>query len=103
MLVPTVPGIMGPSVRSLRLVFKSLLSTKPWRNDASVVPIPWRDDLEKLGAGLNLSIGLLKDDGVVVPQPPIARALQTAANAMQAAGHQVSMIANFVSQSLTIF
>ena len=94
-LVPTIPGIMGPSVRSLQLVFKSLLSTKPWRKDASVVPMPWRDDLEKLGTGSNLAIGLLEDDGVVVPHPPMARALQMVANAMKKAGHRVRKVAQF--------
>ena len=94
---------MGPSVRSLQLVFKSLLSTKPWRKDASVVPMPWRDDLEKLGAASILAIGLLKDDGVVVPQPPMARALQTAANAMKKAGHRVRKIAQFrIAKTYTI-
>ena len=102
-LVPTIPGIMGPSIRSLQLVFKSLLSTKPWRKDASVVPMPWRDDLEKLGVGSNLAIGPLEDDGVVVPQPLMARALQTAANAMKKARHRVRKIAQFrIAKTCTI-
>jgi hypothetical protein len=51
--------------------------------------MPWSHDLEKLGTCFNLAIGVLRNDGVVVPQPPIARALQTAANVIQAASKQV--------------
>lgn len=51
--------------------------------------MPWKDEPEMLGTGSDLAIGLLEDDGVVVPQPPMARALQMAANAMRKAGHQI--------------
>lgn len=57
--------------------------------------MPWRDDLKRLGTGSNLAIGLLEDDGVVMSQPPMACALQTAAIAMRKAGHQVRKIAQF--------
>jgi hypothetical protein len=51
--------------------------------------MPWSDDLEKLNNCFNLAIGVLRNDGAVVPQPPIARALQTTAIVMQAASEQV--------------
>jgi hypothetical protein len=49
----------------------------------------------KHGTGSNLAIGVLKDDRVVVPQPPVARALQTVATAMKEAEYQVRKIAQF--------
>jgi amidase len=44
--ITAVAGIMGPYISSLRLVFKSLMQTRPWLYDPAVLPIPWRDDEE---------------------------------------------------------
>ncbi|KAM3555965.1 hypothetical protein MY1884_005319 [Beauveria asiatica] len=44
--ITAVVGIMGPSIGALRLVFKSLMETRPWEHDPFVLPIPWRSDRE---------------------------------------------------------
>ena len=92
MLMPTVAGIMGHSVETLRLVFKALLSTEPWLYDPYVLPVPWREYSVDQGPGkTRLAFGFIKDDGVVTPHPPIARALEIIQKAMLAAGHQVCL------------
>ncbi|PVH73421.1 amidase [Cadophora sp. DSE1049] len=86
MIMPTVAGIMGHSVSTLRLVFKALLSTEPWLYDPYVLQVPFRDYLVEETS--NLSFGFLKDDAIVTPHPPISRALDIVEKAMLAAGHE---------------
>lgn len=88
-LIPTVPGLVGHSVRSLKLVFKSILSAQPWKEDAAVLQLPWRDEIHRWANDGGLTIGIFEDDGVVVPQPPMARALRMTSEAIQKHGHQV--------------
>ncbi|KAM3475796.1 hypothetical protein MY5147_003548 [Beauveria neobassiana] len=86
--ITAVVGIMGPSIRTLRLVFKSLMETRPWEHDSSVLPIPWRSDQE-LSPDAILSFGFMESDGIVAPHPPIARALEIAYSAVKNKGHQL--------------
>lgn len=86
--MPTVAGLMGHSVETLRLVFKSLLSIEPWLYDADVLPIPYREDKE-LADDEKPAFGFLADDGIVTPHPPIARALSTIKSALEYAGYDL--------------
>lgn len=57
-----------------------------------VLNIPWNSALaQSRGEGLpkRLVIGLMRDDGVVAPHPPIAAQLQKTRDALVAAGHEV--------------
>jgi amidase len=83
----SVVGPLATSVGSLRLLVKSLLSEEPWLHDPLVLELPWRNtpDLR----GIPLTFGILKDDGVVKPHPPIARAIDMVINAIKRAGHHV--------------
>src|SRR3954451_17037783 len=90
--MPTVAGIMGHSVATLQLVFKSLLSTEPWRHDPYTLPIPWRAEKEydvERESGYKPAFGFMPDDVVVTPHPPISRALRIVKQAMQESGYQV--------------
>ena len=88
MVIPTVVGILGPSIASLRLMFKALLSAKPWLYDPEVLPMPWRSEMEHLaGKPPNLSFAVFPSDGVVTPHPPITRAISIVAEALKAAGY----------------
>lgn len=53
--------------------------------DPNVVPIPWRD----ITLPEKLCFGILVDDGVVKPLPPVQRALADTRKALEAAGHTV--------------
>ena len=73
-------------------VFKSLLSTEPWRHDPYILPIPWRAEKEyevERESGYRPAFGFMLDDGVVTPHPPISRALRIVKQAMRDFGYQV--------------
>ncbi|KAK0732059.1 amidase signature domain-containing protein [Lasiosphaeris hirsuta] len=86
--IPTVAGILGPSIASLRYTMEALLFSEPWLTDPAVLPIPWRKSLEADCVG-KLSFAFMDFDGVVRPHPPITRALNMVKDALQAAGHEV--------------
>lgn len=87
LIIPGVIGIMGPSVKSLRLMFKSLQSTEPWKRDPFVLPLGYREDLEYRSDRDPLpTFGIMKHDGTCRPHPPIARAMDIAEIAVQNAG-----------------
>ena len=67
---------------------KALLSSSPWNYDPSSIPIPWRTELATPPADGKLRLGIVFDDGVVKPQPPIARAMRETVEALHAAGHE---------------
>lgn len=66
---------------------QSLLDSNPWDIDPGCLPIPWRKELAAL-PGRKLKLGVVFDDGVVKPQPPITRALREVVTKLAAAGHE---------------
>ncbi|KAK7416284.1 hypothetical protein QQZ08_012058 [Neonectria magnoliae] len=87
-----VPSAVGPLARSLdtiHLTMSSLIRAKPWELDARCVPIPWREDMYNEALSHPLTIGVLFDDNVVRPNPPISRVLRSAVDALSAAGHDI--------------
>ena len=59
---------------------KAILDTKPWANDLSLHQYPWRIPApESLLANMTtpkLTIGVIWDDEIVRPSPPVNRALR---------------------------
>ncbi|KAK5449840.1 hypothetical protein LTS15_008412 [Exophiala xenobiotica] len=90
-VMPTVAGIMGHSIATLQLVFKSLLSTEPWLHDPNTLPIPWRTDkqyhVDK--EDTKPAFGFLANDGLVTPHPPIARAMNVVKQALSDNGYEL--------------
>ncbi|KAI7775602.1 hypothetical protein LA080_006565 [Diaporthe eres] len=87
-----VPSSVGPMARSLgmiHLAMKSLIDSKPWQLDSRCAPIPWREDSYQDVTSRPLVIGVLRDDGVARPHPPISRVLDQAVEALHRAGHTV--------------
>lgn len=97
LVIPAVPGIFGHSVDILRLVLKSVLSIEPWLHDPFIVPLPWRDNLDR-NADDSLTFGMMKSDGIVAPHPPVARALKMVESAVQDAQYKVILT---IYESLT--
>jgi amidase len=85
--VPVVAGPIATSVEDLTLMMTSVMEKRPWRYDVTAMDIPWR------ATGLDdkalLTIGVLAEDPEHPLHPPVRRALDTAATALQAAGHTV--------------
>lgn len=85
-------------VSALRTLVKAVLADEPWLRDPLVTEIPWRDDIyeatkqQTIGKGeqgKQLVVGIAPTDGVVTPQPPIHRAIETVATALRTQGHIV--------------
>ena len=90
MMIPTVVGILGPSVPALRNMFEALLSSEPWLHDPEVLPLPYRVEAEcNHETSPKLAFGVLESDGVVTPHPPIIRAVREVTKALEAEGHKV--------------
>ncbi|KAK5109432.1 hypothetical protein LTR62_006991 [Meristemomyces frigidus] len=87
-----IPSVVGPMARSLSSILtatKTVISANPWTHDPRVLPIPWRQDQYHSIQTRPLVIGLLLDDNVVKPHPPIQRVLREAAAKLTAAGHEI--------------
>jgi len=86
LVLPGVVGILGPSVAALKLMFKSLQSTEPWKRDPFVLSLGYREQLEyNPKTDPKPAFGIMKDDGLVRPHPPISRALDIVEKALQKA------------------
>jgi amidase len=61
------------------------VQSQPWLHDPRCLPIPWRSVEKKP----ELKLGVMWHDGVVVPTPPVSRALRETVEKLKAAGHEV--------------
>lgn len=86
-----VASINGPMARSLQDVetyTRTVVGAEPWRKDPRCLPIPWRS-VSLPEVGKKLRIGVMYHDGMVLPTPPVRRALRSAVDALKAAGHEI--------------
>jgi Asp-tRNA(Asn)/Glu-tRNA(Gln) amidotransferase A subunit family amidase len=67
-------------------MMKTVLDAKPWLESPRLHPFPWRDQVSYLdhGSGKTLKVGVLWDDGVVKPHPPVMRALKEVVEKLRA-------------------
>ncbi|CEO60746.1 hypothetical protein PMG11_05301 [Penicillium brasilianum] len=94
----SVIGPLAPTARSLTLLFKTVLSQKPWFHDPLVLELPWRDavaeetrlriDQAKAGKS-SLTFGIMHWDGITRVHPPIARGLRIVEQTLKRLGHRV--------------
>ncbi|OKL59567.1 hypothetical protein UA08_05111 [Talaromyces atroroseus] len=83
MAIPCVAGPLSASRGGLRLIMKTVIDSKPWLTEPSLLPFPWRDDVSHFAPGKKIKIGVLWDDGVVKPHPPVTRALNEVVNKLR--------------------
>lgn len=75
-------GPLSASLAGINMYMAAIIDQKPWLYDRSLVPLPWRRNatsslLRTSPTGpRKLRIGVIKDDGVVMPHPPILRGLR---------------------------
>lgn len=79
---------MASSLATAEYFMEKLLASNPWNIDPSAIPIPWRKELATPPTDRKLRIGVVLDDGVVKPQPPVARAMNETVRALRTAGHE---------------
>lgn len=82
----SVKSVIGPiahSVRDLQLFMKTVIDAQPWVLDPKVIPLPWREFKR------DVTIGVIWEDGIVMPHPPITRALSETVAKLKATGMKV--------------
>ena len=82
-------GPMGRSARDLELFMTTVLAARPWEFDQDCLKMPWRREEVEWKNGKSPRIGVMWDDGVVRPQPPMRRALRSAVEKLRAGGLEV--------------
>ena len=88
----TISGTVGPfgrSVRDLELFMTTVLASRPWEWDQSMMKMPWRRDEVVWKGRSGPRVGVMWDDGVVRPQPPMRRALNMAVEKLRSKGVEV--------------
>lgn len=94
-----VEGVAGPlsrSVDGLEVYTRSLLHLNPWEWDHTCSNLPWNEQAYSAAANNpRACIGIIRNDGVISPHPPIQRALEEVKQALVDAGHEVIEIALF--------
>ena len=76
---------LGPITNSLRdvdLFMRTVLGGKPWEEETSLVPLPWKE----VSPTRDFTVGILWDDLIVHPHPPVQRAMKMAVDKLKAAG-----------------
>ena len=57
--------------------------------DSQLPSMPWRKDVFETFSSRPLIVGIMPDDGVVKPLPPIARVFREIVAKLQTAGHEI--------------
>lgn len=90
---------MSASLSGIKVFMKSVIAQKPWLRDPLAARMKWDEDeyqLAEHGRGENMCFGIIWHDGIVVPHPPVTRALEITKNALIAAGHKGQSVVNFL-------
>ena len=82
--VASAIGPMGRSLRDLDLMCQVLCDAEPWFKDSNIVEKPW----VCVGKFEKICVGVMWWDGMVMPHPPIRRALKIVVEGLRAAGHE---------------
>lgn len=83
--VLSVNGPMARTLEDITLFARTVVESQPWLVDPKCLPIPWRDVEPKK----KLKIALMTNDGIVMPTPPVTRALKETTDKLRSAGHEI--------------
>ena len=90
--ISSVLGPMTNSIEAVKIFTKVILDAKPWLKDPLVIKKPWSVGEYNLAdhgyRGSQLCFGMMWDNGVVRPFPPMHRAMVITKAAIEAAGHK---------------
>ena len=94
-IVPSVIGPIAHCPTDLEFMIKMLLGPELWLQDPQVLPLQWRNeeqvDVLERAKTSGLCFGVMRWDGMVMPHPPIQRAIENTIEKLKAQGHQVWM------------
>ena len=74
--VRSTAGPMATSLRDVALFLRTTMKTKTWQYDSAVISLPWTDLTPKN----RVRIGLVLDEGMHTPSPPVRRGLKKASD-----------------------
>ncbi|KAF2196712.1 acetamidase-like protein [Delitschia confertaspora ATCC 74209] len=83
--VQSVNGPMAKTLEDIILYSKTVIDSQPWLHDAKCLPIPWRPVVPKR----KLKLAVMWNDGMVIPTPPVQRALRETVENLKKAGHEI--------------
>lgn len=91
--IKSVAGPLANSVADLKLLMSSVcsLEAKAWISDPDMYCLPFRNSLSHPP---KLRVGVLYDNGLIQPHPPIKRALDICRLGLEAAGHKVFVVSD---------
>ena len=90
---------MAADLPSLEMATKVILDTNPWKEDIDVLDMPW--NVDRIQAVRNrvcrrgesdgkLTFRIMNYDKVVLPHPPVRRAIKLVTEALLERGYEVS-------------
>ena len=80
-----VNGPMSQDLEAIEVFASAITNSQPWMQDPKCIPIPWRPIEPKH----KLKLGVMWDDGMVRPTPPVRRALRETVEKLKHAGHEI--------------
>lgn len=91
--IPPCVGPLSTSLEGLKIFMKAVIEQRPWIHYPSfALPMPWNDPQNNPNKTLlrvdsktghrKLRVGIMEDDGVVRPHPPILRGLRMVTSAL---------------------
>lgn len=83
--IGSVHGPLARSMADLRLFTDNVANSEPWLKDPKCIPISWR----KVDIPSKPKIGVLWNNGIVTPTPPVARALKTVVDKLKNKGYNI--------------
>lgn len=87
--VQSVNGPMARTIDDIALEAKTVVDKQPWLYDPRMLPIPWRAEEVERTLPAKLKIAVMWHDGMVLPTPPVTRALKDTVEKLKAAGHEI--------------
>ena len=84
-------GPLANSLEDLEFFISSVLSTETWKYDVTAIGASW-NSTPQLEDGKKLRIGVLDEHPLLPLHPPVRRALESAVQAIAAAGHEIVRI-----------
>ncbi|KAL9073411.1 MAG: hypothetical protein Q9157_004770 [Trypethelium eluteriae] len=87
-MVLPVAGPLASSLGSVELLMETLSEERVWDMHPRLLPVPWRKEMASIPQR-KVKVGIVMDDGVVKPQPPISRAMRVVEDMLRKGGHEV--------------
>ncbi|KAF1356627.1 fatty-acid amide hydrolase [Delphinella strobiligena] len=83
--VNSVNGPLARTIDDIEFFARHVVGSEPWKLDPKCLPIPWR----AVTVNPKLRFGVMWNDGIVMPTPPVRRALEETVEKLRKCGHEI--------------